>query len=343
LLYRKLLASQGCEQWDNLTDDHFTQGAIQLSLAHHAADFLPEVIGFNLGYEQLPLHLLITAYELNELGIDPYYFTLHITVDNAASGHARKSVQGVLDALPRVGDADAFYRRLTNGYKLNMLGAGTDSIIASFDLHQELLSVFAAKAATGSKVHSDYCRIAGRTVNEWLSQPDQLPAFLSCLEQMGWIKRHQDPRNSRFWKLIQGERAEMFGVFNAYERQLIYDWIAGEAASGTGSGQMPAAKPRQLTFKARQRLLDTSDRHGADQSGHHQDQGTGRGVRELFSNDEADDGRVVFNLELRLLKYKLGLSSRKEAMKALITLMSPANHHTAAGLMATRVFTRLFG
>lgn len=347
LLYRKLLASHGCEQWDKLTDDHFTQGAIQLSLAHHAAHFLPEVIGFNLGYEQLPLHLLITAYELNELGIDPYYFTLHVTVDNAASGHARKSVQGVLDALPRVGDVDSFYRRLLNGYKLNMLGAGTDSIIASFDLHQELLSVFAAKAAAGSKVHSNYCRVAGRTVNEWLSEPDQLPAFLSSMEQMGWIKRHQDPRNSRFWKLIQGERAEMFGVFNAYERQLIYDWIAGETASGAGTGQMAEVKPRQLTFKARQRLLDTLDdtvdRRAADRSGHHQDQVTSRGVREHFSNDEAAEGQDDFNLELRLLKDKLALSSGKEVMTTLITLMSPANHHTAAGLMATRVFTRLFG
>jgi hypothetical protein len=343
LLYRKLLASHGCEQQDNLTDDHFTQGAIQLSLAHHAADFLPEVIGFNLGYEQLPLHLLITAYELNELGIDPYYFTLHVTVDNAASGHARKSVQGVLDALPRVGDANVFYRRLANGYKLNMLGAGTDSIIASFDLNQELLSVFATKAATGSKMHSDYCRFAGRTVNEWLSEPDRLPAFLSSMEQMGWIKRHQDPCNSRFWKLIHGERGEMFGVFNAYERQLIYDWIAGETAPGVGTGQVAEVKPRQLTFKARERLLDTLDRHAADGSGHHQDQCTGHGVREHLSNDEAADGRDDFNLELRLLKDKLALSSRKEAMRTLITLMSPANHHTAAGLMATRIFPRLFG
>jgi hypothetical protein len=343
LLYRKLLASHGCEQWNNLTDDHFTQGAIQLSLAHHAADFLPEVIGFNLGYEQLPLHLLVTAYELNELGIDPYYFTLHVTVDNAASGHARKSVQGVLDALPRVGDANDFYRRLINGYKLNMLGAGTDSIIASFNLDQELLSVFATKAAAGSKVHSDYCRVAGRTVNEWLSEPDQLPAFLSSMEQMGWIKRHQDPRNSRFWDLIHGERAEMFGVFNAYERQLIYDWIAGEPAQETGTGQMAELKPGQLTFKVRQRLLDTLDRHAADRFAHHEDQGTGRGVREHFSNDEAAEGRDDFNLELRLLKDKLALSSGKDAMTALITLMSPANHHTAAGLMATRIFTRLFG
>ncbi len=343
LLYRKLLASQGCEQWDNLTDDHFTQGAIQLSLAHHASDFLPEVIGFNLGYEQLPLHLLITAFELNELGIDPYYFTLHVTVDNAASGHARKSVQGVLDALPRVGDADAFYRRLVNGYKLNMLGAGTDSIIASFDLHRELVSVFAAKAAAGSNVHSDYCRVAGRTVNEWLSEPDQLPVFLSSMEQMGWIKRHQDPRNSRFWKLIHGERAEMFGVFNAYEQQLIYDWIADEPTSEAGTVQMSQVKPRQPTFRARQRLFDTLDRQAADRSAHHQDQGVRCGIREHFSNDEAAACPDDFNLELRLLKDKLALSSGKEAMTTLITLMSPANHHTAAGLMATRVFTRLFG
>jgi hypothetical protein len=314
-----------------------------LSLAHHAADFLPEVIGFNLGYEQLPLHLLITAYELNELGIDPYYFTLHVTVDNVATGHARKSVQGVLDALPRVGDANVFYRRLVNGYKLNMLGVGTTSIIASFDLLQELLSVFAAKAAVGSKVHSDYCRVAGRTVNEWLSEPDQLPAFLSKMEQMGWIKRHQDPRNSRFWKLIHGERAEMFGVFNAYERQLIYDWIAGEPASEAGAGQMAEVKPRQLTFKAQQRLLDTLDRQAVDRPDHHQDQGMRRRVREHFANDEAADGRDDFNLELRLLKDELALSSAKEAMTTLITLMSPANHHTVAGLMATRVFTRLFG
>ncbi len=343
LLYRKLLASNGCEQWDDLTDDHFTQGAIQLSLAHHAADFLPEVIGFNLGYEQLPLHLLITAYELNELGIDPYYFTLHVTVDNAATGHARRSVQGVLDALPRVGDADAFYRRLVNGYKLNMLGAGTTSIIASFSLHQELLSVFAAKAAAGSKVHSDYCRVAGRTVNEWLSEPGQLPEFLSNMERMGWIKRHQDPCNSRFWKLIHGERAEMFGVFNAYEQQLVYDWIAGDSAPEAGTGQLTGVKPRQLTFKARQRLLDTLGQRAADQPGSHLDPGTGSGAREYFSNAGPAEKLDDFNSELCLLKEKLALSDGKEAMSALIALMSPASHHTVAGLMATRVFTRLLG
>ena len=84
------------------------QGLIQLALAYNSDQFLPELIGYNLGYEQLPLHLLITAYELNELGIDPYYFTLHVTVDNADSGHARKAWEAryAFQPLPRTGEPD---------------------------------------------------------------------------------------------------------------------------------------------------------------------------------------------------------------------------------------------
>jgi hypothetical protein len=336
VLYRKLLEAHGCEQWDTLSDHHFVQGAIQLSLAHHADAFLPEVIGFNLGYEQLPLHLLITAYELNELGIDPYYFTLHVTVDNAASGHARKSVQGLLDAMPRVDDASQFWRRVVNGYKLNLLGAGTASVIASFDLQRELLSVFTAKAAVGSHLHSDYCRVAGRTVNDWLSEPGALPAFLEKLEEVGWIRRHRDPQESRFWKLIHGERAEMFGVFNAYEQQLIHDWIAGD-----WNGKAAPGAPRRLTFKARQRLLDS-----LGQGQEHRPHGFApRGVlREHFSHGHEQDGMNEFNRELRLLEERLAsMSGKQEAMSLLTSLMSPASHHSAPGLMATRIYARLLG
>lgn len=335
VIYKKLLASHGCDQWDKQSDAHYVQGAIQLSLAHHAADFLPELIGFNLGYEQLPLHLLIAAYELNELGIDPYYFTLHVTVDNAASGHAKKALQGLFDTLPRVADKEAFYRRVINGYKLNLLGASTNSIIAEFDLRKELLAVFAAKCAVGAaQLHSDYCRVAGKSINEWLSDPAQLPAFLDSLEQVGWIKRHQDPENSRFWKMIQGEHAEMFGVFNAYERQVIHDWIAGDSAVDF--------KSRQLTYKARRRLLDMLEQ---DVRGK-QHGGMARSViREHFSQPgDAAKHQDDFNMELRLLEEKLaGVSSKDAAMALLTRLMSPVHHHTAPGLMATRIFTRLLG
>jgi hypothetical protein len=146
-LYRRLLAAHGCEGWETLPDDYFVQGAIQLALAHNADEFLPEIIGYNLGYEQLPLHLLITSYELNELGIDPYYFTLHITVDNAGTGHAHKAVQALRNLMAQSADPQAFFRRVLDGYRLNEIGAGTSSIIASFDVEAELIDIFAAKAS----------------------------------------------------------------------------------------------------------------------------------------------------------------------------------------------------
>src|SRR5690606_20494618 len=91
------------------------------------------------------------------------------------------------------------------------------------------------------------CRIAGHTVNDWLSDPLQMPDFLQALQKNGWIKRHQAAENSRFWNLIQGERAEMFGVFNAYERQVLHDWICADEAAGVAA--KPARAGATRTFR----------------------------------------------------------------------------------------------
>jgi hypothetical protein len=229
-----------------LPDDRYIQGALQLALGHLGEEFLPEVIGYNLGYEQLPLHLLITAFELNELGIDPYYFTLHVTIDNASSGHAKKAVETVNQFLASAPDADEFLTRLRNGYKLNDLGAGTAAVIDSFDLEQEVVAMLENKRSFGQHMHSDYCRLEGRTVNEWLSEPGQSREFLAVLENKGWIKRDQDPNLSRFWQLIEGPGAVMFGVFNGYEKQLICDWIAGD-----WQAQQKEAQPFRSQFRRR--------------------------------------------------------------------------------------------
>ena len=329
LLFKRLLATHGCERWENLSEDHYVQGVLQLALARHAGNFLPEVIGFNLGYEQLPLHLLICAYELNELGIDPTYFTLHVTVDNADSGHARKALEGLLETMPRVGDRADFMARVARGYKLNMLGAGTNSVIEEFDIGREVIALFAEKSVVGKEAHSDYCRIGGRAINDWLSDPMQIPAFLDALVERDWIRRGQDPQNSRFWRLLQGERAEMFGVFSAYEQQVIYDWIADG---------WEGAQRRQISFRARQRLMETLGEpapvewHGV------------RGVLRNPSQRSASEDQTDFNVELRTLEETLaGLESRDEAMRLLTQLMSPAGHHSPAGLMATRIYSRMLG
>jgi hypothetical protein len=327
VMYRQLLASQGCEHLHDLDDELYHQGALQLSLAHNAPHFLPEIIGFNLGYEQLPLHLLITSYELNELGIDPYYFTVHVTVDNAGTGHARKAIDSVLGALPTTGDRDAFYRRLRTGYLLNELGKGTVAVIGSFDLEQELGRILKKKSLHGRHAHSDYCRVEGRTVNEWLSDDRQIPEFLRKLEGRGWIRRHADPAQSRFWSLVHGSRAEMFGVFSPYELQVLHDWIAGERVAEFPVVAEPgAATPRRAlpSFRATQRLRARRTRTGP------------AAVPPSVQAPEPND----FDEELRLLEQNVARApSQEHAMALLADMIGPATHHTPAGLMATRLFT----
>lgn len=227
LIYQRLLSRLGCLDTLALDDERYLQGALQLALGQYGDSFLPEVIGYNLGYEQPPLHLLITTHELAELGIDGHYFQLHVTIDNAASGHAQKSIRAAQLLCPQQAPK-VFYRRVRHGYRLNDLGTAAPDLISRFDLEAELLSALERKRAFGQFMHADRCRLQQRTVNQWLAEPAALPAFLQALQAHGWIRRGQNPAESRWWSLIEGPSAPMFGVFNAYEKQLWHDWIAAD-------------------------------------------------------------------------------------------------------------------
>lgn len=225
LIYQRLLSRVGCLEPLPLPAARYRQGAVQLALGQCFEAFMPEVDGYNLGYEQPPLHLLITTHELAELGIDGHYFQLHVTIDNAASGHARKAIHALRQLWPGQGGED-FYRRVRRGYGLNDLGPDTPSLIASFDLEGELVAALERKRLFGQRMHSDHCRLQGRTLNQWLGTPDAMPGLLKAFEQQGWVRRGEDPTHSRLWRLIEGPDAAMFGVFSAYEKQLWHDWIA---------------------------------------------------------------------------------------------------------------------
>jgi hypothetical protein len=314
-LYRKLLADLDCDPSHGLDDVHYLQGAIQLALGHEGAQFIPEVIGYNLGYEQLPLHLLITSFELNELGIDPYYFTLHVTIDNASTGHARKAAQSVLALLPVGAEREVFYHRVMQGYKLNELGTGSTQIIQSFDLEHEVVAMLERKRTFGQHMHSDYCRLDGKTVNEWLAVPDQIPGFLDALQTRGWIKRHEDPDHSRFWQLIEGAGAPMFGVFSGYEKQLLRDWIAGSWVEG--DAEVGSKKATRQAFRNQFRATGATNQNTAVEA----------------HLDDTDP-------DLRNLKQLLGEQSAEERMSVLQGFMSPPLHATPAGLLATREFVK---
>lgn len=324
-LYRRLLQVHGIDDWLVQPDAYFEQGALQLALGMCTPEFLPEVIGFNLGYEQLPLHLLITAYELDELGMDPYYFTLHVTVDNAASGHAMRAVKAVHDARSGADDRARFWERVRRGYQLGNLGVSTVAAIASFDLHAEFLRVLGQKTIEGRFAHSNYCRIEGKTVNEWLGSAQGVQGFVNALERKGWIARGVDPRTTRFWQLLHGERAEMFGVFGAYERQVIYDWIRGapskDGAAAPASNALDAIPSPPRSYRQQRRATPAVE-------------------AELSQCVQLEP--LAAEAELTALTARLEATVDPGARLALLReLMGPDRHWTSAGLCATRLFRRV--
>lgn len=328
LLYKQLLARYGCDNWQDGPDELFTQGAVQLALAHHGQDFLPELIGFNLGYEQLPLHLLITAYEMNELDIDPYYFSLHVTIDNASTGHARKALQSVLDCTPKISNGAEFHRRVGNGYRLNLVGMGTHEAIASFDLEQELQRVFADKASIGAKLHSDYCLIGGRSVSEWLSTPGEVADLLRALQSAGWIRRGESPEKSRFWRLLTDEQAPMLGVFDGYEQQLLKDWILSDADT------KPTARTTNR-FRTRQTTEHSEGAAEVLQSG--------ATIAQIIAHHAGGQPKPGSCADVDILFQQLaGVDTKAKAFAVLAGMLSPANHPTPAGLAATKIYADLF-
>jgi hypothetical protein len=310
LIYQRLLEQHGLKP-DAPTDAHYVQGALQLALGRLATRYWPEVLGFHLGYEQLPLHLLISQFELNELGIDPYYFSLHVTIDNGDSGHAEQAVRALLAAVPVLGDQQVFWQRVERGYRLNHAGLSMDQILTHIDLRAEVVALLARKGQIGQHAHADYCRIAGRSINDWLSDPADASRLLDTLVDSGWIVRHQSANHSRFWRLIDGAKAEMFGVFSSAEKQLLHDWIVGDALVTTQAQD-------RLTYRQRHR----GDQHAmqVDLAAHH---------RQTYALGQDE----------RLFRQQLAQTLHRDAyVQQLITQLSPQRNGHPVGLFAARLF-----
>jgi hypothetical protein len=102
----------------------FAMPALWLAIAAHSATYLPELLGLNLAIEMAGIG---SGYRraidlLRRHAIDPYFFVLHNTIDNAASGHTAWSIQAIdlhIDSLALRGDDLAIaraWRRVRRGY-----------------------------------------------------------------------------------------------------------------------------------------------------------------------------------------------------------------------------------
>lgn len=217
-LYQHMLDSNGCQQWQQMDEQYYVQGLIRLALGHHVEDYLPEIIGFNLGYEQVSLPMLIAAYELSELDVQPHYFTLHATEDDACIASAIRLLQPLLHNAASAEERLALLQRVNTGYKLNQLGMNIDNIVASFDLQQHFLAVMQPRAAYLERIYRIDCMERGIR-GRW---PDSLPlvSLMQHLCNEGWMLG-ETLAETRLWQTL--ERGGM--VPHGFEAQVLQDWF----------------------------------------------------------------------------------------------------------------------
>lgn len=230
---------------EGMNDDRIWRSALtQLLISLFPHDFLPEILGFNMHFEMLTLETMVTAMELREVGFDPYYFTLHITIDNAHSGHTAMSSHIVKEYIRSIasrqgsGVAHRIWKRVQAGFVLsrnikhNEAAKATSSPFAA-----DVLTIFQAKVAVSSGIH-EQCpvRFGGRSLSAWLdikalSQLGWQKDFLRLLsDAKPWVYKGNSGQSRLIHKLSRG--GSMFGAFTDREVAVIRDWIDSLAPSG---------------------------------------------------------------------------------------------------------------
>ncbi|KAF3032703.1 hypothetical protein E8E12_001020 [Didymella heteroderae] len=223
----------------------------QLLISLFPHDFLPESLGFNMAYESLPLHLLKTVKELREVGLNPYYFELHISIDNADSGHAAMAMAAVADYIDIVEQeegteaAQIAWRRCQAGYILAeglpttpespSLKVESEGPFLRSETDTDLLDIFAAKAFVAHKIHcNSRLKIGRRSLVDWLepkafADKQWRSEFLIDLGNCKpWVIKG-DSEKSRLVKELSWE-GKMFGSFTQTEVEVVKDWIDGLSA-----------------------------------------------------------------------------------------------------------------
>lgn len=121
-LMRKVLAEQGITlppadsaafvTLPQLLPASFSTPVLWLAYALHSRDFFPELLGLNLAIEMAGVGTMYSRASalLRSHQIDPYFFVLHNTIDNGATGHTAWSVEAIalyLDDVATHADAAA--------------------------------------------------------------------------------------------------------------------------------------------------------------------------------------------------------------------------------------------
>lgn len=230
-----------------------------IGLLAGTGNFFPEALGFNMAYECLPYHLLVTSMELRELKIDDYYFAIHVTIDNADSGHsamARIAVERYLEGIRERDGKEAMevmWKRVQAGFILAEGLPTTPSSPIAFEpstsggqktfkpipaapaaptlIEKRMAEIFMRKSPAAVKMHCpSRVLIKGQTIEQWLDPntltPERALEFLRGLEdKKPWV-RAGDPDGSKLVQMLEWE-GKMFGAFSREEVGVLRAWVKG--------------------------------------------------------------------------------------------------------------------
>ncbi|KAL2126947.1 hypothetical protein VTI74DRAFT_11584 [Chaetomium olivicolor] len=217
----------------------------QLLISLFPNDFLPEILGFNLNFEMMTMETLLAAKELREVGIDPYYFSLHITIDNADSGHTAMASRTVAEYMALIaatqGDSAAHqaWKRVQAGFVLSKnIHRLPETAGPNPSLNTKIIDIFLSKSIASRGVH-EHCpmTIGGRTLSTWLDpsmlrQQEWQADFLQSLANAKpWVYKGNSGRSRFVQQLCWG--GSMFGAFTDREVGVVRDWIDSLAMPGS--------------------------------------------------------------------------------------------------------------
>ncbi|KAH6603402.1 hypothetical protein Trco_008177 [Trichoderma cornu-damae] len=247
LIYRDLLREHGVDlpasdsldfiqDSHGLNDEQVWRSSIgQLLISLFPNEFLPEILGLNLHFEALAPTGLKASKEFPEVGISAYYFALHISIDNADSGHSGMALANIvafMDLMRKTGlmDCGQAWKRIQAGY---LLSQSLDEKETPDVYEEQLIQMLHRKANLARKIHcTSRARIGGKGLTEWFSSPspdsekgdEWKHTFLHALaDSRPWVRRG----NSRKSLLVKelSWTGRMFGAFTDSEVGLLRTWI----------------------------------------------------------------------------------------------------------------------
>ena len=219
-------------------------GVAQLLISIFPHEFLPEILGFNMHFEMLTWDTMRAIKELKELKLNDYYSLLHISIDNADSGHTAMAMQAVVDYMRHVqntdGDAAAqeAWKSVRTGFVLSeQLVTSPDAQESSYSgytapsaFEAKVLKIFKAKALVSHKVHcASKVKIKSRKLVDWLnpvafdSDAWQKEFITVLANSKPWVRKGNSAQ-SKLMTLLAWY-GKMFGSFTQNEVEVVRNWI----------------------------------------------------------------------------------------------------------------------